>query len=207
MPTESDVRRLVEDLEAAKLTENKQLMHRAITVLESVYAEMVRRGQLLQESYSRHVVLRHENNRFRRLLNVKTMPLIRNTMTIDIDELIDHHNTARKRNIWFSARSVLLRDERLCSYAENHAEHMVETKKLAHSSMKDIFSLGFTQVAENIAVSDRAAENVMAMWMKSIGHRQNILNRSFNRIGAGASEASNGRVYWCVCFGRQEMEL
>lgn len=207
MPTENDVKRLTEDLEAAKLSCDKQLMHRAITVLESVYAEMVRRGKLLQESYSRHVVLRHENNRFRRLLNVKTLPLIRNTMTIDIDELIDLHNAARKRNIWFSARSVLLKDAQLCSYAAQHANAMATAKKLTHSSMKELLALGFSRVGENIAVNNRAAEAVMALWLKSAGHRQNILNRAFNRIGAGAAESKNGRVYWCVCFGRQEQEL
>ena len=206
MPTESDVRRLVEDLETAKLVCDKDLMRRAVTLVESVYDEMVRRGKLLQESYSQHVVLRHENNRFRRILNNKALPLLRNVTAPDLNELIDLHNEARKKNIWFSARSVLLPAADLSSYAQKHAEHMAAKKRLRHSSLSAIAALGFKTVGENIAVGPRAATAVMEMWMKSVGHRRNILNRAFNRIGVGAAETTRGSVYWCVCFGRQDEE-
>lgn len=45
---------------------------------------------------------------------------------------------------------------------------------------------------ENIAAGQSSAAAVMKSWMKSPGHRANILNCSFNRIGVGYSSGSVG---------------
>ena len=37
-------------------------------------------------------------------------------------------------------------------------------------------------------------------WMNSPGHRANMLNGGYSRIGAAAYTGSNGRVFWCVQF-------
>jgi uncharacterized protein YkwD len=69
--------------------------------------------------------------------------------------------------------------------------------------MRDIMNLGFSGVAENIAYGQKTPEDVMKTWMNSYGHRSNILNSNFNQIGCGMSFSQNGRVYWCVCFGKE----
>ena len=205
MPTTADIKKTVEELRAPDAFTDeatKQLHKTAANLLESLHEELVRRGQLLQSNYSDMIVLRHENNRFRRILNIKTLPLLRNMSVTDVDRVVELHNEARKKNIWFSARSVLVKDSVLCGYAQQHAAWMATATKLKHSNMKHIMDLGFSPVAENIAVGASTAEAVMKMWMWSIGHRSNILNRVYDRIGVGAAKAANGAIYWCVCFGK-----
>ena len=53
---------------------------------------------------------------------------------------------------------------------------------------------------ENIAYGYKTAEAVMDGWMKSDGHRANILKSDFTRIGIGAFE-HNGTIYWVQLFG------
>ena len=43
-------------------------------------------------------------------------------------------------------------------------------------------------------------DSVMAGWMRSPGHRRNILGK-FSEIGVGRAIARDGASYWCVTFG------
>lgn len=56
----------------------------------------------------------------------------------------------------------------------------------------------FKTMAENIAMGQRTPHEVMRAWMKSPGHRRNILNRKFTRVGFG--KAGNP-PYWVTNFG------
>jgi uncharacterized protein YkwD len=40
----------------------------------------------------------------------------------------------------------------------------------------------------------------MQDWMHSPGHRANILNRGYRRIGVGAFTAKDGTIFWCQQF-------
>lgn len=53
---------------------------------------------------------------------------------------------------------------------------------------------------ENIAWGQRSPEEVMNGWMNSPGHRANILNSRFTKIGVGYYVGSNGRKYWTQLF-------
>ncbi|NNG87104.1 CAP domain-containing protein, partial [Streptomyces cacaoi] len=53
---------------------------------------------------------------------------------------------------------------------------------------------------ENIARGQRTPEQVMDSWMKSPGHRANILNCSFKEIGVGRQDGSGG-PWWTQVFG------
>ncbi|HIT91005.1 MAG TPA: hypothetical protein IAC41_11395 [Candidatus Merdenecus merdavium] len=53
---------------------------------------------------------------------------------------------------------------------------------------------------ENIAYGQRTPEEVMEGWMNSDGHRANILNASFTKIGVGYYQNSNGTNYWTQLF-------
>lgn len=52
---------------------------------------------------------------------------------------------------------------------------------------------------ENIAMGQRTPQEVVTAWMNSPGHRANIMNGSFGRLGVGVYE-SNGRLYWAQLF-------
>jgi uncharacterized protein YkwD len=52
---------------------------------------------------------------------------------------------------------------------------------------------------ENIAYGQTTAEDAMASWMSSKGHKENILKKSYRSIGVGVYE-ENGHVYWVQLF-------
>ena len=118
-----------------------------------------------------------------------------------LDVLISLHNDSRT-NRWLWKSSPLIKNSFLMSYAQKWTNKMAVENKLYHSNMKDIVSLGFNFVAENIAYGQKSPEEVMKTWLKSPGHRSNILNSKFTDIGCGMSLSENGKLYWCVCFAK-----
>ena len=56
---------------------------------------------------------------------------------------------------------------------------------------------------ENIAWGYRTAAEVMAAWMASPGHRENILNCAAHSIGTGVAYGPNGLPYYTQVFGYQ----
>ena len=53
---------------------------------------------------------------------------------------------------------------------------------------------------ENIAWGQKTPEDVMRAWMNSEGHRANILNAKFTKIGVGYYRNAQGRNYWTQLF-------
>lgn len=53
---------------------------------------------------------------------------------------------------------------------------------------------------ENIAWGQRTPQEVMTGWMNSDGHRANILNPKFTKIGVGYYQNAAGRNYWTQLF-------
>lgn len=116
-------------------------------------------------------------------------------------ELLDLHNKERSRY----GKSLFTIDEKLSSAAQKHAEWMAKNRILSHtganrSSVKDRVGSGYIIYGENIAYGQRTEKDVVRAWMNSSGHRKNILNNYFKRIGFGYSKTSNGVIYWCVVF-------
>ena len=54
-------------------------------------------------------------------------------------------------------------------------------------------------VAENIAMGQNSAQEVMNAWMNSPGHRANILNGGYTHIGVGVCDGCG--KHWTQCFG------
>ena len=53
---------------------------------------------------------------------------------------------------------------------------------------------------ENIAWGQKTPEEVMRAWMNSEGHRANILNAKYTKIGVGYYKNAQGRNYWTQLF-------
>lgn len=64
----------------------------------------------------------------------------------------------------------------------------------------DEAGVSYRGAGENIAMGQSSAEAVMSDWMKSEGHRENILNANFTKIAVGVYEGSDGRLYWAQEF-------
>ena len=59
--------------------------------------------------------------------------------------------------------------------------------------------ISYRAAGENIAWGQSSPAAVENCWMNSSGHRANILNPSYGKIGVGVVEAS-GRLYWVQLF-------
>jgi uncharacterized protein YkwD len=62
------------------------------------------------------------------------------------------------------------------------------------------YGVSFRTAGENIAYGQRSPQEVVNGWMNSPGHRANILNANFNKIGIGVYQNSNGTIYWSQLF-------
>lgn len=58
----------------------------------------------------------------------------------------------------------------------------------------------FRGAGENIAYGQRTPEEVVEGWMNSPGHRANILNKKYTKIGVGHYQNSKGVHYWAQLF-------
>ena len=175
---------------------------RAADVLLELYDEIDRRGRLLAEYHEMCLLKSRENDRFRRLLNLKSLPLLRNTVDADMNVLVELHNEAREQASWMWKIPPLEADDKLTQYAQEHANWMSDNNRMVHSSMRKIMQLGFSAAGENIAWGQKTPESVMKAWLWSPGHRRNVMSRTYTKIGCGATKDRKGRLYWCVCFGR-----
>ncbi len=82
-------------------------------------------------------------------------------------------------------------DGRLLGSARRHCNWMANSGAFQHTS---------APVAENIAMGQRSANEVLVSWMNSPGHRANILGRGYTRIGVAAYTRPNGSIYWVQQF-------
>jgi uncharacterized protein YkwD len=55
---------------------------------------------------------------------------------------------------------------------------------------------------ENVAMGYPSPRSVVRAWMRSAGHRANILNPAFRHVGVGLRRAADGTLYWTLDFGR-----
>jgi hypothetical protein len=55
--------------------------------------------------------------------------------------------------------------------------------------------------AENVAYGYGSADDVMAAWMNSAGHRANILSTSYRNLGVGCAYSRSHVPYWTQDFG------
>jgi len=82
-------------------------------------------------------------------------------------------------------------DEDLMKSAREHAQWMGRTRAFQHTR---------AAVAENIAMGQRDSNEALSSWMRSSGHRANILNPGHRRIGVAAFQTLEGLIYWCQQF-------
>ncbi|MFS0555980.1 CAP domain-containing protein [Brevibacillus sp. 179-C9.3 HS] len=78
--------------------------------------------------------------------------------------------------------------------SNNYFDHNSPTYGSPFDMMKQ-FGIQYQTAGENIAMGQRSPQEVMTQWMNSEGHRQNIMNPAFTKIGVGVT---NG--YWVQEF-------
>lgn len=104
--------------------------------------------------------------------------------------------------------SPLKTNWQLSRIARYKSQDMINKGYFSHTSptygspfkMMESFGIKFSAAGENIAMGQKTAEEVMNAWMKSPGHRSNILSPSYTQIGVGLAKNSNGTCYWTQMF-------
>ena len=115
-----------------------------------------------------------------------------------IGEVLALVNAERAKN----GLSPLTLDTELTSNANIRAKEIVE--QFSHTrpngeSCDTAVTVDWMHVGENIAMGYPTPEAVMNGWMNSDGHRKNILNGDFTKIGIGVC-SSGGAMYWVQLF-------
>ncbi len=106
----------------------------------------------------------------------------------------------------------LKRQDDLCKSAIWHAQDMIVNSYFDHKDHlgrhidERIPALGYTNysmIGENIAGGQPTPAEVVAAWLKSPGHRANLLNPDFREIGVACIHAPNNELLdiWVQDFG------
>jgi uncharacterized YkwD family protein len=97
---------------------------------------------------------------------------------------------AQRKNAGLGALTM---DSKLANVALVKAKDMINNNYFSHTSptygspfdMMKQFGVTYRTAGENIAKGQTSAQQVMNDWMNSPGHRANILNSSYTKIGVG----------------------
>lgn len=105
-------------------------------------------------------------------------------------------------------------DSKLNKIAMEKAKDMAKNQELSHNSPKfgTTFNLmkkkgiKYSAAGENIARWHSTPEFVVERWLKSKGHRKNILNPEYTQIGIGRAKDKNGKNYWVQVFIKEKVK-
>ena len=113
---------------------------------------------------------------------------------------------------YFPAVAPLTYNRQLGAAAHEHAMDMQTNGYFSHTSRdgrqvrERTRHAGYRNqaVAENIARGQQTAEHVVAAWLKSPDHCQNIMSADFDEVGVGVANEDGPRPIWVLNFGRQQ---
>lgn len=103
---------------------------------------------------------------------------------------------------------ALVLDQKLNQVAQIKAEDMKKNNYFDHNSptLGSPFDLmrnngvSYRTAGENIAAGQQSAQAVMESWMNSSGHRANILNGNYTKLGVGFCTGGRYGTYWVQEF-------
>lgn len=124
--------------------------------------------------------------------------------TTEAKQVLDIVNQERSKQ----GLKALALDDQLTNVATLKAQDMANKGYFDHNSptygspfdMMQRFGVQYTSAGENIAAGQKSAEEVMNSWMHSSGHRANILNADYEKIGIGFVEGGQYGTYWVQLF-------
>ena len=92
--------------------------------------------------------------------------------------------------------------------AGGHATHMGQVGQMAHEGIGNgtpgdrIRATGVRNAwGENVAKGQRTPQQVVAEWMNSPKHRENIMDPTFTKLGVEQVTGADGQNYWAQEFG------
>jgi uncharacterized protein YkwD len=130
-----------------------------------------------------------------RVLAIAALAAVLSACTPEQIETYDRVNVVRAEH----GVSHLDPDLAQMNKAQAWADHLAATGALAHSDPWEGLYDGARAVAENVGFGGDIA-SVMAAFMASPPHRDNLLNPRWNRVGTGVAVGRNGGVYVVQVF-------
>lgn len=97
----------------------------------------------------------------------------------------------------------------LSAVARMHSKDMNDRNFFSHTNPDGLspfdrmkkYGISYRAAGENIAAGQATPEQVVDSWMNSKGHRENILNPTYHKIGIGYYNSGKNYVhYWTQCF-------
>ena len=133
--------------------------------------------------------------------DVLTIPTLDTSVRAYEQEVIRLVNVERAKY----GLAPLTEDWELSRVARYKSQDMHDRRYFDHTSptygtpfqMMRAFGLSYRSAGENIAMGYRTPQSVVTGWMNSSGHRANILNSSYTKIGVGYVADGN---YWTQQF-------
>ncbi|WP_370759105.1 CAP domain-containing protein [Agathobaculum sp.] len=118
-----------------------------------------------------------------------------------VSEVVRLTNSARGQNGYAALVEDGALSEAAAVRAREIARSFSHTRPSGASFSSALSESGVTylRAGENIASGQKSASEVVNAWMNSPGHRANILNSSYSRIGS-ASVNIDGTLYWVQLF-------
>ncbi|MCC0728083.1 MULTISPECIES: CAP domain-containing protein [unclassified Clostridioides] len=119
-------------------------------------------------------------------------------------EVVDLVNVERSK----AGLNPLTLDADVSNVATKKSQDMIDNNYFAHNSptygspfdMLKKFGISYKTAGENIAMGQKTPKEVVNAWMNSEGHRKNILNPNYSKIGVGVAQKSGGSIYWTQIF-------
>jgi uncharacterized protein YkwD len=118
------------------------------------------------------------------------------------------HNSARKR----AGLEPLRLERHLAGAAQAHAEWCARIGHLTHygphrntwadRARQAGYHATLSSCSENVAWGYDDGADVTGGWLRSRGHRSNVLSRQWIHVGFGCSAGRNGRLYFCALYAR-----
>lgn len=139
-----------------------------------------------------------ENNSSSQVISkLPALPTTYSTQTMQsgeekILELMNEKRTA-------AGLKPLIMDNTLREVARYKSEHMIQNNYFSHNNpdgttwqnwLKTI-GYSYTAIAENIAYNSSSAEELFNQWWNSAGHKANMMNASYTKVGIGVIYGNN----------------
>lgn len=138
------------------------------------------------------------------VIELKKENLMDSETTNQAHEVLKLVNKERKKN----GLNPLTLDNQLTSVANTKARDMADKRYFSHTSptygspfeMLQQFGINYRSAGENIAGGQQTSQQVMTDWLNSSGHRANILNANYSKLGVGFYQGGELGTYWVQLF-------
>lgn len=117
----------------------------------------------------------------------------------DLSTVVQLVNDTRRR----AGLRQLGTDPHLARVAHSRSAAMAAEHRLSHRGWEGALrkaGLVDDTIGENVAYNYATPDAVMEGWMRSPGHRTNILSRTFKRLGVGCVVDERGHRWWTQDF-------